>query len=509
MKKWSAAALVLASLLVAAPPAGADDDQHYVDLVVTAALDKDAYVSTDRPRLTVTVTNAGTVTATDVRMTVSGTLGFHWSDWGVLDPTVSGPTLRAGESVTVSATGVAQGVDRIEERISVRTWLPDRDPATNEVVVGAPLTVLRGDVAGLLYGERDGDHVAEPGEGLPDVDIRITGGAGALDFVVGTDAGGRFTVPDLPTGTYSLFVGTPNPWRTETNQTFDVAVGDNTVLIRAFRNEIAALSATVRLDRDTYAPGDTVHEHITLTNTGTNDLVGLFAVCGSWNYGSWLPGAGWGDLEPGAGPGLRLPAGETVSFEFAEPLPATALAHGYVALSCRFTDSFDADGVLAEDVASVPGGRGPLTGTIVRLDDQVLAGVTVLLTEPASGAVAARVVTDALGRFAFASVPAGRYELRVLGPWQPADVPVLIVQVLADTPQDLGVVRMAAGPLQLDPEASPAAPDEPGGPPAPRAAPRPVTLADTGASVVAPAALGLLLVLVGAALVLVPRRRST
>lgn len=510
-------AVVLAVVLLFATAVPAAADEPYVDLVVTAELDRAAYVSSDEVGLTVSVANAGTAPATGVTLETLGEPYFQVT-WDVLNPAGPGARIGPGETVRVSAAVHMRDVfDEVWQQLWVTSAEPDRDPTTDEVTLRAPLTQLRGDVSGVVYADRNGDGVVDPTEALVGVRVALGPGEG---HVGRTDADGRFTFTDIPALEYWVDVDLPSGWRlTDSLRTVVIGQGDNELVLRAVRDGPLPLTAAIALDRDIYAPGDVVRERVTVTNTGAARLTGVWAVCGGMGDPNELYGLGWGELDP-AGPGLTLAPGETRTFEFAEPVPERAREYGYLYISCVFTDSWDAlVGPWAEARAAVPGGRGEVGATFyqdrdadgVFDDGEGVGGVEFVLM--AAQAVVVRQRTDAGGRVVFAT-PAGRYELRVVGPWRLNPVPFKL-RVRADAVEDMGGVRVFPGPWQPDPEAPPPSSASSTSPTSstPAAAARPPVrsagpgnLAETGADVGALSGLALLLILGGAALLLVRRR---
>lgn len=513
-----AAVLVLLPFLAPAPAAA--DEEPYVDLVVTAAFDKAAYLSSDEIRLTLTITNRGTVPATGVRID-SRTSFELWTNWGEAEQQGgAGVRVEPGEQLSfTAATRLMVDVTDLWYLGRIRGNEADRDLTDNNVHVTATSTLVRGDIAGFVYGDGNGNGVADPGEALGGIPVQLADG-NANVFGTRTDATGRFSFTDLPALSYFVLVTVPGGWWFEPEQQHAVGTGEELVA-RAVRAEPPPLLAGIRFDRDTYASGDTVLEHVTLTNTGTADLTGLVAVCGSMGDEHALFGAGWGDLLPD-GPGITLRAGETRTFTFRETVPEEAWRHGFVFLRCDFTTSPMRNGVVVEARARVPGGRGSYVSTLYHdadhdwtldADEQRPAGVTLVLLERASGRVVARAVSTPDGRFAFPDVPAEVYELRIVGPWRLRGEPPTLLAITAGS-TGLTETAVYPGPSQPDPEAPapsipPSTPSTPATP-APQARPAsPTRLADTGASVAEPLALGVLLLVAGIGLLSAVRSRRT
>jgi LPXTG-motif cell wall-anchored protein len=381
---------------------------------------------------------------------------------------------------------------------------PDRNPADNTSTVTAFVTVEQADLTVTVYGDADHDGVVDAGETRAGVLVTLAGGINATDVSARTDASGVVRFPGIPGGQYVPFVNLPKGWYIDMNQLIDIRAGTNTALIGATVNDMTALSASVSLDRDSYAPGDTIRERVTLTNSGDTDIFGVVAHCGGWGaLDNVLFSTGWGELRSDSA-GVVVHAGETRTWEFTDVVPSQARDYGFVSLRCDFSPDAGDDGPVAETWAAVPGGRGSMAGRLVDTGDKVLVGVKILLIDQ-NGVVAARAVSDGNGRFQFPDLPAGLYEVRPVGPWRPYEMAVFMLHVMAGQPIDFDPFVLTPGPAQSDPDSPP-----PTGKstvdvvpaPSPQAAPvRPANLADTGANVVELAALGFLLLAAGALLV--------
>jgi hypothetical protein len=499
MRRLLAAALAVLFTLACAAPAVAAEG--HVDLGVFATLDKQAYLASDVMTMTVTVVNSGTATATGVVVRPQGDLEF--APWGDLGG--SGIELKPGAAVTVDVTAAPNDSGAgMTERLEAASAEPDHNPADNVTTVTSFVTVEQADLTVTLYGDADDDGVVDAGETRSGVLIMLSGGINPTDVAARTDAAGVARFPGIPGGEYLPFVNLPKGWYVD-NQYIDVRAGTNTASIRAKVIDLSALSASVSLDRASYAPGDTIRERVTLTNSGATDIAGVVAHCGGWGVlENVLVSAGWGELSS-EGSGVAVPAGETRTWEFTDVVPAKAWDFGFVTLRCDFSPQEGDDGPVAEARAAVPGGVGGMSGTVVDIDDKVLAGVKILLMDPVSGVVAARAVSDGDGRVEFPSVAAGLYEVRPVGPWRLNEQAVSTLHIVAGQLIDFGSLVLVPGPVQGDPDSPP-----PTGKstvdvvpaPAPQASSRvrPSDLADTGADVVELAAVGFLLTVAGALL---------
>lgn len=498
MRRLLAAALAVVFALACAAPAAAADG--YVDLGVSLWLDRPAALPSDTVTMEVHVVNSGTATATGVVVRPQGNVAF--APWGDLGG--AGIELKPGASVIVNVTAAMPDAD-LTEQVDVVSAEPDRDPADNTAAATAFATVVQADLTVTLYGDADRDNVIDAGETRAGVLVALLGGIDGTAVSARTDAAGVARFPGIPGGEYVPQVNLPKGWYIDTNQHIDIRAGANTALIQATVNDMTALSASISLDRDSYAPGDTVRERVTLTNSGDTDIVGVVAHCGGWGVlENVLLSTGWGELNPdGAGAVVR--AGETRTWEFTDVVPAEAWNFGFVSLRCDFSPGDGDDGPVAETRAVVPGGHSGMSGTLVDTEGKVMAGVTILLIDPAGGPVVARAVSDGNGRFQFSDIPAGLYELRPVGPWRVYDVSVVILHLTVGEDLSFNPLVLVPGPVQSDPDSPP-----PTGKstvdvvpaPSPQASPvRPANLADTGANVVELAALGFLFLAAGALLV--------
>lgn len=499
------------TLVTAAPPATAEDG--YVDLFISAQLDAPAYLpaDTDVVRLDVTVTNQGTAPATGVVVRSDGDLAF--TPWGDLDPAGTGIGLAPNESVLLTLRAVPRDTGAgMTQRLAAVSAEPDRQPADNRTTVSAFVTEKYADLTVTVYGDADRDNVVDAGETRSGVPVVLYGGLEDRELEARTDAAGVAHFPGIPGGEYWYVVGMHSGWHIASDRLIKVRGGTNTAEIRATHTDFSALVASVSFDRASYAPGDTVRERVTLTNTGATDIVGVVANCRQLTIvENMLESLGWGELAPVVGnEGVVVRAGETRTWEFTDVVPEKAWEYGFVHLRCGFSPPGASAGAVAEARAVVPGGRGTLAGTLVDREDRPTTGVTLLMINLVSGDVAARAVSDGTGRFAFPELPAELYELRPVGPWRLDDQGMFLVQIMAGVGHDLRLV-LAPGPTQLGPGEPPPTTGKstvdikPA--PTPQASPRrPENLADTGADVVELAAIGALLVLAGAALLLVRRR---
>ncbi len=507
--------LAVVLLLGVATPAAAQPAE-YVDLAVTVTFDKAVYEPGDQLTLTVTVVNNGTVNAHNVIVRTEHNLTSYGWYLGVFDDFGDGAELWPGQSETVTATMELPTQLNVFLDVTASGREAEHDPADNHAAVEAQVPGARAALSGVLYGDRNGNRQPDPGEGLSGVEVRLYRiSQPMLERTVRTDASGQFAMADLVIGEYGSALGLPTGWRLGryTDSYFTLLPGDNEFAVGAVRDVPPPLSAAVAFDRATYAVGDVMRERVTITNHGATDLSGITALCTGQGEPNELGSAHWGDLAY-LGAGVTVRAGETRSFEFTEVASAAGWEYGYLSLYCLFDiDEEFGSAVTASARAAVPGGRGGAAGVLYLQggedgyqDGEGLPNVKLYLVDD-TGRVLARARTDATGGFAFADVPAGYHEIRLVGPWRFYYSVSEYVRIRAGKTADTNKIPAVAGPAQADPDAVPAATAPVSTSPVPQAAVVPANLADTGASVAELCALGMSLLVGGAALVVVSGRR--
>lgn len=515
------AGLVLALVFGVAGSAGAQPAAG-VDLVPTVSLDRDAYLPGDEVRLTLRVANHGDTAAegvvahvvANVPLTDSDMRGFYDGGAGF------GEFVGAGLDRSETYSFVLPAVVRPVLEFTVSSQAADANPANDKVSVAVPVPGALASVDGVLFGDKDLDGTADAGEALTGVQMSLYQDADPWrELTVRSGPGGRFEIPELVIGTYRLWVELPPGWQVDDPSGMPelrIGPGANSISVRAVRDVKPTLDVSVRFDRASYAVGDVIHEHVRITNTGTADLSGITALCTGPGNPNELTSAHWGDLASYTGAGVTVRAGQTREFTFTDVVPQGGYDYGGVHLECTFAPNDDHRfGVYARAEAAVPGGRGDLTGTVYlrsapgSADEEVLPKVKVYIVNRA-GKIAARSVTDAQGRFLFSDVPAGRYELRFVGPWRYAYSATQFWNVVAGQTRTIDL-QVVSGPNQPDPDAPPPDPGTPApstsdDPPRPQARAAGGGLADTGADVKDMAGLGIGLLLVGFWLLVLPTR---
>ncbi|MFG1647579.1 hypothetical protein ACGFMK_45470 [Amycolatopsis sp. NPDC049252] len=496
------------------PPTGPPERP---DLRLTLVLDQPSYRPQDPVYARVTVVNEGTGPATDVRLTDSGNLTSHSWTLSTGKNFALAPGQTAEGNTVAWVAEVTEGVVRLEAEVTATE--PDADPADNSVTVTAPLVVVRGGFTGIAYGDHNRNHAMDPGEALAGLDIRAYGPGpeGAADAV--TDAEGRFAFHGLLAGTWQVWTSSPD-WIFDSTPVEVDGVHEPEVLVRGEYDITGWLIGAARFAAPIYAKGDTARLIVTVTNSGRGPVPGLTAYCWTSDDGQ----AGLGELDP-SGPGATVPATSSRSFDITVPVNAEAATAGYLEAYCRIWAPRSDATVAFGATARVPGARAAKSagylgtpvytcGCATRYDP--VPGVKVYLRNQVSGAIVARAVTDAQGYFTVFDLPADRYDVGIVGPWQGVNgrTPTFPVRG-GDDGSTAHVVAVVPGPYQPDPDL--AANPRPGPGTAPPGAAavvaqpvlaEPHGLASTGVNVGWFAVGGLLTFAAGVSLVLGSRRRA-
>jgi hypothetical protein len=273
--------------------------------------------------------------------------------------------------------------------------------------------------------------------------VEISGGAPHWSTKLSTDANGRFSAKNIPSGMYWINYTLAGGWVVhDHDKAARIKVEPATPLeltVRGERPYRERLKAAVVLDKSTYAVGDTATVTVTLTNIDDRVISGVQAGC---NRGEdihpgenhHLGGTGlvpmpetWGDLRPSA-PGVTLNPGETKTFVIAEKVPAAAKWIRKVVVACDFAPNsrYNTDGAFGYDWASLPGGSG---GMKVRLfhypnhsgqggyGEAIAHTRVMMMTDKVNGFLVAEAVSDAQGYVHFEKIPPGEFWLVIDGPW--------------------------------------------------------------------------------------------
>jgi uncharacterized repeat protein (TIGR01451 family) len=498
---------IIAAVLGMTAPAVAAAELESV-LTMTATFDKPSYETGEQMTITVTVTNTG-AEPVNANANLAGILPDAVQL--ELDPFVTGEpfTLAGGESVTHTLTGSAGNPDFTTATIyaSLNDWTA---AAIQELRFTVPVTPTFGDVSGVVYYDRNRNWTFDDGEGQRDVVLTWASELHETTRTVTTDGNGRYTLPDLLTGPYSV-TGTGLGGLQVGRQRVTVGKSGVDGLLLRGTAPVSGLLASMEFTKDTYAKDEAPIVLVTLTNTGDLTLSRIVAACNKNGSTAGLSGrgAGWGAL---ADAGMDIPPHSTVVLKATEPMPEGAHDSGYVTADCefRYPEVESSFNPRAYAEALVPGQLGDLEGVVAR-GETFVAGVRVVLVPKDGCAVTADVTTAEDGTFAFRQVPVGRYRAYVFPPtgWHVTENPSPAEVV---GPNFLFVVLEPGDrPLPTLPSCQPAAnllttAPTPSTPAAsvPRAAPVPA-LAHTGVNILAPGIAGLLALLAGAGAVFLAR----
>jgi SdrD B-like domain/Carboxypeptidase regulatory-like domain len=509
-------------------PASAEENRR-PNLQASAAFEKPVYKSDEKIRVRLTVTNIGEGAAEGVRVGLdSRGPALPVLPQDLKEMTYFGP----GTRIEAGATKVIE--------IEATVWNPpgtfvfsgwvyaagyDINFSNNGFGAIVAVIATRGTYAGVLYGDRNGNGVMDPGEAFAQTPIDLSGGMPNGRFNQSTDAQGRFAFRDIPTGRYYANYFIPNGWLIQHAEVVVKEGEQPEVQVRAVRLETA-----IEFTKDTYVVGEIAHLKITLTNPGATDLTGITALC----TGSGMPyeiysfGPGWGAIAEN-GPGVVVRAGETAIFDVWTVIPEGGLEYGFVSVYCVFgAPSSYGTNPSAWDKARVPGGIGSVGGLLLYdrnsdgdYEGDGVADTKIVLMDEFTGQAVARAVTDPQGHFMFRNVPAGRYQALVVGPWKIAKCwspgQNACLGVLAGKERDIDEVRVVPGAIQSDPDAPQGEPNSPQDESdSPQDEPQPIPqgtagtaerLATTGAGVLGLLIGGLTMLAAGLGMVLIRKRR--
>lgn len=514
---FGAAAFALALLgapAASAQPAGADVE-------VTGAFDKASFDSGETVTATLTVKNVGSAVAEKVRVGTSGsTSGFRpeTSSWGGIAQTSTGIRLAPGTSQVVHLTGkVTQVVDgQLVLQVQMVTSSTESNKANNSFTSQAAVTFGEGAAAFTVYGDANGNNKVDAGEGVAGVKVHLIGpSSGAKEHELVTGADGKAVFTGLATGAYrTTYVGVGALVVTP-DLNVKVETGKQTEVIRKADKGVAdRLEAKLEFDKDSYAAGDTLGVKVTLTSKGDAiPTVHAFCTGPGESYELYNTDESWGDLRY-EGKGVALGAGQTKVVEVKAAIPQGASAYGFVSATCFFGPDTDGGEGYPQgmDTAKIPGDPADASGRLTQAGDQLVPATKIVLVDTGTTHPVASAVTDADGKFEFKSIPAGRYDPVVVGPWKLVAGKDTLFSLVKDVPHvhDLSV---EAGPAVADPETAPTSSS-----PAPTStsatgSAAPGTddgrsgLALTGASIIGLSVLGALVLAGGATTVIVVRRR--
>jgi uncharacterized surface anchored protein len=436
-------------------------------------------------------------------------------------------TVPAVETTTVPpvATTTVESATPAEPVVTTTTTAP--------AVVTSTTAPETGKVAGVVWGDKNGNGSYEDGEGFAKVEVQLSGANSNLSKSTKTDAGGHFVFGNVPFGDYHIrHLRTQEGWDYDLKTpvvTVDGSDKSENLRLKAIKGLAAILAADIKFAKDTYQPGETAHLTVTLTNNGSAPLTGIQGSCNRVGDENQIQsGPGWGPLDP-MGPGDTIAAGQTKTYDVTSVVPANAANYGHLIAACDFGPNvnMEAPGPVAVDIARVPGKTGVTFGFLYQdkndneqLDDgEALAGVRIGLADIQTGKIVAKATTDSAGRWDAKDIPTGIYDVHVFGPWQfvREDNPAFVqadfcywcgseYQVVPgpDNPETEDVVPNPITTPPVPPTTTPAAPTTT---PAPQAAAA-TSLSYTGASVIGISLVGLVVLGSGCGFVLMSRRRK-
>lgn len=426
-----AAALVMAGMAVTPASAGSGPN-----IKVTAIAQEGHWLSGDVVGLDVTVSNIGDAAAFGVFGTAYSESGTaFWGDrnqWGDLSDGGHGTTIAQGETRQVHLTGQL-GTFGGDSVVHIEVYAGnDADYSDNIQRVTVPMAQGTDRVAGVLYGDGNGDGKPSPGEGLAGAEAHFIGVGTTLDMVAITDATGHFAFNGLPLSHHASlsFQKVPGGW-------VDQPVGDmrldgrgaySALEVRAVRPLSDVLHETLALDKTSYAPGATAKVTVTLSNSSDKPMTGLSLGCGMSGAGTDLAVTDdqWGAFSSQRHEGTLAP-GQQIVLTAQGKVADNAAYMGAVGLACGAGDGHSGGAPYVTVIAKVPGMRADSTGHVWADKngdgnpeaDEGLANVTVALVEDGKF-IRSYARTDANGDLTFKNVAVGKYQLRVLGPWKPA-----------------------------------------------------------------------------------------
>ncbi|MFJ6670324.1 hypothetical protein ACIQMJ_04365 [Actinosynnema sp. NPDC091369] len=407
-------------------------------LAISATVGAGPFLVGEQVPVDVKITNTGDTDATGVTASAYSTSGSsfftQFSEWGDLAPWPGpGATLAAGQERALTVRGV---FSQWSGAPVVRFYL--QQSGVGSAAVSVPITLrdpgsASDVVAGLVYGDRDGDGTPGAGEGLAGVQVEVSmTGSPWLRLEARTDAGGRFRFADLPVRVYSLSIpDAPDGWVVEPSYSqvaVDGAGSAANVLLRGRRPLTDVLSAAMRFTRTEYRVGDRAEIEVTLTNTGATDLTAISAACDrSGGEGPELRDVVMGDLAWDA-EGVTVPAGQSLVRTISGSVSEETAEYGGVAYDCDFgpREDFSNGRPRAAALAKVPGPAVTVRmsfhhdrdGDRIGEPDEVVAGARIVLRDAVTRGVVAQGRTDAQGRGRFDNVPSGPYEVQLLSSWK-------------------------------------------------------------------------------------------
>ncbi|MFD9702997.1 SdrD B-like domain-containing protein [Lentzea sp. NPDC059081] len=404
----------------------------------TLWFEKSSYQSHETVRFWLNVTNVGGQNAEHVKLDFPifdvTTPEEQWGDFGYRG---AGILLAPGESRTFEATGTIREF-RDGKLVLWGSIAYDGRPNPHQSGYHGEVAVVqsKGSITGVVYNDKNRNGQQDAGEAAADAVVEANGGAPYGYFKTTTDANGRYSFNDIPSGDYYVGYTIAGGWVVHSDGTESkarVQPGAPLELVaRAERPYSESLSATLTLDKEVYQADEDARITITLTNSGDRAMTAIQAWCNRIGDENQFGGRisepnppGWGDLR---GAGVTVEAGETRTIVVVEKVPPAGITFGKVIASCGFAPhaGWNTDAAEAFDSARVPGGFGSVAGELYydrngnwTVDaGEAIGNTRIVLRDRELGVDVAETFSDDKGHVRFDRVPAGTYFAWVDGPWQ-------------------------------------------------------------------------------------------
>jgi hypothetical protein len=406
------------------------------DVGITAAYDKPSYDLDETIHVTVTITNTGAAPADGVRVQVTDidNVGnpFNHTDFWQFG---TGAHLEPGETRVLHGDSTShRGRDQTRLGGTAVLTGEDADPADNSFHVNATVVPVYADYDGIVYFDRNGNGLPDPGEGLGGVGVTLIDrdeNSYSDRRSTTTDADGRFGFAHMYTAGYAVevgrgpdghVVGFPDSGYLPRHD-FVLGREGRTELIEATRPLTDSLSASLSFDKPSYAMNDPVTFTVVLRNTGQSTLTGV-RITQSAEDGEYPPDARWSPIGA-ADPGIVLVPGETRTLTLPMRIQGAGGATGYTRASFVLTaDGFAIAGLASMgDVRWVALQYGSATGQLVHYsfppfgpdpDQRPAAGRKVILVH-SDGEPFGAAYSDANGFVRFDNVRIGDYRVHIVG----------------------------------------------------------------------------------------------
>ncbi|MEE4356364.1 MAG: SdrD B-like domain-containing protein, partial [Desulfococcaceae bacterium] len=256
-----------------------------------------------------------------------------------------------------------------------------------------------GTISGMVYNDTDGDGVPEAGEdGIGGVTVTLTDAAGTVVATATTNPDGTYTFEDIPDGSYTVVENNPSGSSGTSSNTVPVNISNGasaTADFGSLGNNLISGIVFTDIDGDGASEagesgigGVTVH----LTDAVSGEIIAsaLTFPDGTYTFEN-LPDGLYTVTETDPA-GYASTSPNSVSVEISGGVPATA----------NFGDlpSNSVSGIVFTDIDG--------SGEHENGEDGI-GGVTVTLTDTATGNIIATVTTSVSGTYIFENLPDGAY----------------------------------------------------------------------------------------------------